>query len=120
MIPGVIGRVRDGRPVTLNDGGRPRMNPIYVSDAVRAVVGALELEGSQVLNLAGEEPVTIRELATLAGEALGQEPVFEDGAGAVAGDLVADTARLHELLELGETVGMEEGIRRMIAVETHA
>ena len=106
MIPGLIGRVRDGRPVTLNDGGRPRMNPIYVEDAVRAVAPRSACEGSQVLNLAGEEPVTIRDLALLAGEALGREPVFEDGDGAVAGRPRRSTRpRLREVLDLGESVG---------------
>ena len=31
-------RVRDGRPVSLTEGGRPRMNPIYVDDAVAAII----------------------------------------------------------------------------------
>jgi len=116
MIPGVIGRVRDGRPVTLSDGGRPRMNPIYVSDAVRAIIAALDLDDSAVVNVAGDEVVGIREIATIAGEALGREPMFEDG-GAAAGDLVADTSRFHELLGPGALIGPEEGIRRMVEAE---
>jgi UDP-glucose 4-epimerase len=116
MIPGVIARVREGRPVTLNDGGRPRMNPVYVGDAVEAVVAALELDRSVVVNVAGDEVVGIQEIATLAGEALGREPVFEDG-GAAAGDLVADTAHFHELFGLDALVSPAEGIRRMVEAE---
>jgi nucleoside-diphosphate-sugar epimerase len=117
MIPGVVARVRDGRPVTLNDGGRPRMNPIFVGDAVRALVAALELEVNAVVNAGGDEVVGIRELAVLAGEALKREPVFEEGAGDVPGDLVGDTALFHELFDLGELVGLQEGIRRMVAAD---
>jgi UDP-glucose 4-epimerase len=118
MIPGVIGRVRDGRPVTLNGGGRPRMNPIYVEDAVRAAVAALELDGGdQVVNVAGDDVVGIDDIARLAGEALGREPVFEQGDADAPGDVVADTTRFHELFALGELVGMAEGIRRMVSVE---
>ena len=116
MIPRVIGRVRDGRPVTLNDGGRPRMNPIYVTDAVRAVVAALDLDTSAVVNVAGDQVVGIREIATLAGEALGRGPVFEDG-GPAGGDLVADTTRFHELFGLGPLVTPADGIRRMVEAE---
>lgn len=116
MIPGVIGRVRDGRAVTLNDGGRPRMNPIYVADAVESIVASLELDGHVVVNVAGDEVAGIGDLARLAGEALGREPVFEDGSAAVAGDIVADTTRFHELFELREPVGLAEGIRRTVAV----
>jgi len=120
MIPGVIGRVRDGRPVTLNGGGRPRMNPIYVEDAVRAAVAALELEGNQVVNVAGEEVVGIDRIAELAGEALGREPVFEPGDADAPGDVVADTQRFNELFDLPDRVGMAEGIRRMVSLEVSA
>jgi nucleoside-diphosphate-sugar epimerase len=118
MIPGVIARVRDGRPVTLNDGGRPRMNPIYVSDAVKAVVATLALDDSVVVNVAGDEVVGIREIAVLAGEALGAEPVFEDGGRAAAGDLIAGNARLHQLFGLEQLVSPAEGIRRMVEAES--
>jgi UDP-glucose 4-epimerase len=114
MIPGVIGRVRDGRPVTLNGGGRPRMNPIYVDDAVQVFVAALELDGNNVVNVAGDDVVGIREIGELAGEALGREPFFEEGDGAVAGDLVADTTRMKELVPAPMT-SIKEGLRRTVA-----
>jgi UDP-glucose 4-epimerase len=117
MIPGVIARVRDSRPVTLNDGGRPRMNPIYVTDAVKAVVAALALDESVVVNVAGDEVVGIREIALLAGEALGAEPVFEDSAQAAAGDLIAANARLHQLFRFEQLVSPAEGIRRVVEAE---
>jgi UDP-glucose 4-epimerase len=120
MIPAVIGRVREGRPVTLNGGGRPRMNPIYVEDAVRAAVAALELSGNHVVNVAGNQVVGIDDIARLAGQALGREPVFELGDADAPGDVVADTTRFHELLDPGELVGMAEGIRRMVSVEAAA
>ena len=120
MIPGVIGRVRDGRPVTLNGGGRPRMNPIYVEDVVRAAVAALELDGNHVVNVAGEEVVGIDRIAERAGEALGREPVFEPGDTDAPGDVVADTSRFNELFDLPDRVGMAEGIRRMVSLEVSA
>jgi UDP-glucose 4-epimerase len=120
MIPAVIGRVREGRPVTLNGGGRPRMNPIYVEDAARAAVAALELDGNHVVNVAGDEVVGIDDIARLAGQALGREPVFEHGDADAPGDVVVDTTRFHELFNLGELVGMAEGIRRMVSVEAAA
>jgi nucleoside-diphosphate-sugar epimerase len=120
MIPAVIGRVREGQPVTLNGGGRPRMNPIYVEDAVRAALAALELGGNHVVNVAGDQVVGIGDIARLAGQALGREPVFEQGDADAPGDVVADTTRFHELFDLGELVGMAEGIRRMVSVEAAA
>jgi nucleoside-diphosphate-sugar epimerase len=115
MIPGIIGRVRDGRAVSLNDGGRPRMNPIYVDDAVAAIVAALAVDGHLVVNVAGDEIVTIREIAEAAGRALGTAPVFEDGGGAVAGDVVADTSAFRAWLGDRAFVPLDEGVARTAA-----
>jgi UDP-glucose 4-epimerase len=114
MVPGLIGRVRAGAPVTLNDGGRPRMNPLYVDDVVRAVLAVLEIDENCVLNIAGDEPITVKELAELIGRILGEAPVFENGSGDVPGDLVADTSRMHELLDLRPLVQLEDGLRRTV------
>ncbi|HSS74904.1 MAG TPA: NAD(P)-dependent oxidoreductase [Gaiellaceae bacterium] len=120
MIPAVIGRVRDGQPVTLNGGGRPRMNPIYVEDAARAFVAALELDGNHIVNVAGEDVVGIDAIAKLAGEALGRKPVFDQGSPDAPGDVVADTTRFREVFALEDTVPVAEGIRRTATAEAHA
>ena len=114
MVPGLIERVRAGTPVTLNDGGRPRMNPLFVDDVVRAVRAVLERDEHSVLNVAGDEPVTVRELAELIGRILEAPPAFENGSGDVPGDLVADTSRMHELLDLRPLVNLEDGLRRTV------
>lgn len=110
LIPGLIQRVRDGVPVMLNEGGRPQMTPMYVDDAVRAFAAALDLEGRHVLNIAGDEAVSIRELAELIGETLGREPLFESSSNHV-GDLVADNSRMREVLGFGPLVTLADGIR---------
>jgi UDP-glucose 4-epimerase len=109
LIPGLIRRVRAGEPVTLTDGGRPRMTPMFVDDTVRAFATALALDGHHVVNVAGDEVVSIAELATAIADALGAEPVFEERSGS-PGDLMADNTRMHELLGLGALVPLAEGI----------
>jgi UDP-glucose 4-epimerase len=112
MIPRLAARVRNGEPITLNAGGRPRMNPIYVDDAIRLLVKAVERDGHHVLNVAGDETVSIRELAELIGEVVGREPVFEPGSEGAPGDLVGDVTRMHELFEVRPLLSLREGLRR--------
>ncbi|MGH3104117.1 MAG: NAD-dependent epimerase/dehydratase family protein [Gaiellaceae bacterium] len=119
LIPGLIGRVRDGRPVTLNGGGRPRLTPIFVDDAVRVILAALETDGNHLVNLAGDEVVSIRDLGELIGEALDREPVFEDG-GSGAGDLIGLNARMHELYSPGRLVPLRDGLRATVLAEAIA
>jgi UDP-glucose 4-epimerase len=117
LIPGLVERIREGRAITLHDGGRPRLNPVYVDDVVRAVLAALE--GARgVLNVAGDEAVTIRELGDLIGETLDVAPVYEEGAGGTTGDLVADNGRLRALV--GDLVPLREGLRRTVLAAARA
>ena len=112
LIPGLIARVRAGQAVTLRGGGRPRMTPIYVDDAVEAIVRSIESDDHLVVNVAGDETASIRDLAELIGAVVGREPVFEDAGGEAAGDLIAANDRLHELLGANELVPLDEGLRR--------
>lgn len=116
MIPGIIGRVRDGRSVTLVEGGRPRMNPIYVDDAVGAILAALDVDGHLIVNVAGDEIVTIRQIAEAAGRVLGAEPVFEDAGGSAAGDVVGDTTAFRAWLGDRPFVSLADGVARAAAV----
>ena len=111
MIPRLIDRVRAGEPVQVNDGGRPRMNPMYVDDLCRVFTAALELEGHHVVNVAGDEVVGIDDLARLIGEAVGREPVLEQADGGAPGDVMADTTKLHALLDVRPLTPLSEGLR---------
>jgi UDP-glucose 4-epimerase len=97
MIPKLIGAVRDGKTVTLYNGGEPRLKPIHVSDLVAIIEEALHLDGSQTVNVAGPEIVGVREIAQLAADTLGREPVFAQESRPGAGDLIADTELMSRL-----------------------
>jgi UDP-glucose 4-epimerase len=110
LISGLVDRVRTGSPVTLNEGGRPRITPLFVDDLVRMLVTAVDLEGHQVVNLAGDQVVSIRDVALLVGEVLGRDVEFVSGNAGV-GDLVAQNSLMHDVFEPGSLVPLEKGIR---------
>ena len=114
LVSNLIGRVRDGKPVPLHRSGRPRVNPIYVDDAVRAFVAALDGPAPNVVNVAGSEVVSIAELAAAVGRAVGVEPVFAESETPAEGDLVAEVTRMRELLGTSELVTLDEGLRRTV------
>lgn len=115
MIPAIIGRVRDGRPVTLAEGGRPRMNPIYVDDAVAALLAALDVDGHRIVNVAGDEVVSIRDIAEAAAAAVGVEPVFEDAAGPAGGDVIGDTTSFRAWIGDQAFTPLADGVARTAA-----
>lgn len=120
MIPRLIDSVREGRAITLNEGGRPRMNPIFVDDVVALVAAAIETDGHHLVNVSGPDAVSIRELGETIGDVLGREPVFESGTGTAPGDIVCANDRLLETFDLGPLTPLREGIARAAEVAAGA
>lgn len=116
LIPTLVERVRAGRPVVLNPGGRPRLNPIYVADVVRVVLRALDLPGHRVVNVAGDEVVSVDQLAEAIGEAVGATPVYEEAVGTPVTDLIARNVRMKAELGVDDLVPLSEGLRRTVGV----
>lgn len=114
MIPRLVASIREGQPVQLNAGGRPRMNPIYIDDVVRVIERALASEGHQLVNVAGDDAVTIRELAETIGGVVGVEPVFEEHDSAI-GDIVADNRRMRDVFGLDSLTRLRDGISNTAA-----
>jgi UDP-glucose 4-epimerase len=94
LVPDIISRVRDGRPVVLAGGTGPRLSPLFVEDAAAALTALVETEASgfSVYDSAGPTIVTLRDLATIIGEVLGRAPVFEDASGTARGVFSRATA----------------------------
>jgi nucleoside-diphosphate-sugar epimerase len=111
FIPGLLGRVRAAQDVTLAGPDGIRVNPVYVDDAADAVIATLDLPGSETINVAGPDIVSVREIAELGGRLLEHAPSF--AAGDPQGDLVASIDR--QCAAVGApTVGFEEGLRRTV------
>jgi nucleoside-diphosphate-sugar epimerase len=91
------------------------MNPIYIDDAVAAIVAALAVDGHKIVNVAGDEIVTIRQIAEAAGRAVGVEPVFEDGGGQAAGDVIGETTEFRAWLGDRSFTSLDQGVARTAA-----
>jgi UDP-glucose 4-epimerase len=114
LIPSLAQRVRSGDAVTLNGGGQPRMNPIYIDDLVAVLLASLTRDGHQTVNVGGDDVVGVGELAARLAGAIGTDARFEEGAAEGPGDLVGDTTILHELYAPANLVPLEEGLRRTV------
>lgn len=114
LIPRLVQSVVEGRPVLLQGGDGLRLNPTHVSDAVRAVVGALELEESHKINVAGPEVLTLRDVAETIGRQVGREPVFETRPDQTPSHLVGDIGKMSRLLG-APTVRFDDGVRELCA-----
>lgn len=114
LIPRLIGDITKERSISLQGPDGIRINPIYCTDAAAAILSAVSLRASTTINVAGPQALTIREIATIAGECLGRLPRFAVQSGDDAGDLIASVSKMTALLGAPE-VTMTDGLRRTIA-----
>jgi nucleoside-diphosphate-sugar epimerase len=97
LIPRLARSVAAGQAISLQGNDGLRCNPINVDDAVRAIMGALQLTRGARVNVAGPDVLTLREIGDALGRELGREPVFSIDAEAAPRDLVGRIERMTQL-----------------------
>ena len=108
LIPRLISNIKNEKTVTLNGENGIKINPIYVTDAANAVAKILELHGEFIINIAGEDIVSLKELCTIIGNIVGKEPIFTIS-DIAQNDLVADITIMKSLFKI--KVNLTEGVK---------
>lgn len=115
LIPRLIESVKHGTPIQLDGQNGIKINPIYVDDAVRAIVTALSLNKSEKVNVAGPEALSMRDIGEIIGRAVGRSPLFVNKPEAVPKNLIGDLEKMTKLLA-PPTIKLNEGITLMPGV----
>jgi UDP-glucose 4-epimerase len=112
VIPSFFKNALAGRPLTIAGGGEQSRRFTYVGDIARGVAASLVPEArNRVYNLASEETVTIKELATAVSEIVGDTDILhtEGRAGDFRGAEISSARALREIGWRAST-SMEEGL----------
>lgn len=113
LLPRLVKNVREGAPLQLQGQDGLRLNPVHATDAARAVERALGLGRSAVVNVAGPDVLTLRQVGEAIGRAVGRAPRFEVDERAAPRHCVGDTSRMAELLG-APTVRFEQGLATIV------
>lgn len=115
LIPRIINHVARGLPVDIYNPPRnnPRTDPIYIDDLVRATIKSLELTNSEIINLAGPEVVSVKDIAKIVGGILGKKPKFTELKDPSKSNHIVDVTKMNRLLTLSK-VGMREGVEKVL------
>ena len=111
LIPKLAESIRKGIPVFVENGERPLLSPIYIDDLAEAFDRVLNRSCSGILNLAGSQIVSMKELIERIGEAVGSKPKIEE-ASHPSGDQIGDITLMKQKLGLWPMIGLPEGIKR--------
>jgi nucleoside-diphosphate-sugar epimerase len=116
MIPVLIDRVRERRPITLDgEQGGLRLSVTYVCDVAATFRAAAEEGWHGTYNVAAPERTCVREIANTIGRVLGITPVFQRTGRPEPSPLLADLNRLAAMCDPGKFCSLDEGIRRTLA-----
>lgn len=114
VVPTLVDKVRKGDQISI--AGRPgqRINPIHIDDVLRIFQPALDLERSDVFNVAGDEVVSVRELVSVIEEATGESAHVRHIDPEQEGHLMGDNTRMKDVLGVSPRISLLEGIRSML------
>ena len=99
LLPRLFDRVAAYKPIQLQGSHGIRINPLHVEDASEAILRSSHLNESTIINLAGPEVLSIREICEAFGTFLGKTPVYEaieESPSDLIGDISLMKTLLHE------------------------
>ncbi len=112
LIPRLINNVKEKKEIAINGTEGIKINPIYIDDAVESISRLLYIDGEHIINIAGEDIVSLKMLALMIGDIVNQEPVFAyyDNK---QNDLIADISLMKEILTTPR-VKIKDGLKILV------
>ncbi|HKA08447.1 MAG TPA: NAD(P)-dependent oxidoreductase [Gemmataceae bacterium] len=110
LLPAIAGKVRDGVPVDLHGSNGLSCNPTAIGDVAETVRRCLSLDGSHILNVAGPEVLTLRQVAEAIGSVIGRSPRFANKP-ETPPVIVGDMTRLKASLGWQPPTRFSDGVR---------
>lgn len=99
LFPRLIKSVGEGIPINLAGGSGITINPIHAEDAAKAILSLLEsTDAPPLVNFAGPENISIREIAEIIGREFGKSPVYE-GIDGESSRIVSDISVLRSFVD---------------------
>jgi nucleoside-diphosphate-sugar epimerase len=109
--------IAEGRPLVLYGDGSQERDYTYIDDIARGTIAALRPVGFEVINLGGDEPVSIREMIAQLEELIGK-PAHIDRQPDAPGDVRATWANIDKarsLLDWEPKVSRQDGLAECVA-----
>ena len=111
LFPQLISNIKNNKKITIDGKNGIKLNPIYVTDAAKALANILSVKNILTINIAGDQTLTLRELLFMIGDQLGKKPVINNNKHFKNG-LVADNKIMRKKLIIPK-VDLKTGINNM-------
>mgnify|MGYP001221880692 CR=1 FL=1 len=114
LIPRLINNIMESRDIVLSSQDGIKINPIHVEDAAKVFSNMINLKGEFIINVAGKEVFSLRELSEIIGEKLNTSPKFEIKK-SLQNDLIADISLMTDKLYTPK-ISFKSGLKDLTSV----
>lgn len=114
LIPRIVQNISEGKSIDLNGEQGIFINPVFVDDAACAVKASLNLQESEIINVAGEKVHCIREIAEMIGDLLSKEVQFNIRPSSETNHFVGDISLLKRVIGTPK-IKLYDGLSKYIA-----
>jgi nucleoside-diphosphate-sugar epimerase len=90
LVPRLVDAITSSREIFLVGSDGPRLNPVYVGDAVRAIERGIEGRVTGTIDVAGPDVLTVREMGDAIATRVGRTARYACDPGASAQDVIGD------------------------------
>lgn len=119
VVPQFLKQAVGGGSVVVFGDGRQTRDFVYIDDVVRGLISAMMAPdvNQQIINVGSGKETSINELVRLIGRVVGRTPqvIHNEAQGGGVSRLVADLRKAEKLLGFVPEVGLEEGLRLLLA-----
>lgn len=111
IVPLLINKIKNNDPIIIYNQENPRINPIYITDVIDIINRSISLSSNDILNVAGDEIISIKDLAELIGSYMKIKPIFKYEHSDIISDLVGDNTAMKTILGIMSKTTLDQGIR---------
>lgn len=115
IIPLLVNKIKNQEKIIIYNDGNPKINPIYITDVIDIINKSMSLDGQNILNVAGDEVISIKELSNLISRYMGSKPIFEYVRDSNITDLVGDNTKIKDIFGVTPKISLEQGIQNYIS-----
>ena len=117
LVYNLITNISKKNTINLNKNAKPKINPIYIDDVIQIIQLLVENKNNisfDCINIAGNEVVSIKELAEKISKILKTSIVFKESENN-SKNIIADITKLKEKYNYKFQFKLDEGLEHMIA-----
>ena len=114
LVPRLVRAIESDGEISLAGADGPRLNPVYVDDAVHAIARAIDIGAKGTIDIAGPEVLTVRAIGDTLGAQLGRRARYACDLAATPQDLIGDVAVMSSRLAPPRR-SFNEGVAEMFA-----